>query len=78
MNLMFVCRRRVDSILEKNAARFEKQRLFECVTMVCFLTTFTGFTLYIVFAHGFHFAKSNQFHIINNESSVFIRKEVSS
>ena len=42
--------------------------------------SFTGFTLYIVFAHGFHFAKSTTpFRIVNNPkaSSVFVRNEVS-
>ena len=46
----------------------------------CQLTlSFTGFTLYIVFAHGFHFAKSTTpFRIVNNPkaTSVFVRNEV--
>ena len=70
---------RVKILLVKNADFYEKRRLCECVTMLTLLIGFTGFSLYVVFAHGFHFGNENPFSIVNlpsNRTEQFVREEV--
>ena len=46
---------------------------------ITFLIGFTGFSLYVVFAHGFHFGNENPFSIVNlpsNRTEQFVREEV--
>lgn len=51
--------------MERNSRFGKKRRFCECVTMVSGLSTFTAFTLYIIFAHGFTiFGARNPFNMV--------------
>ena len=63
-------------LLVKNADFNEKRRLCECATMLTLLIGFTLFSLYVVFAHGFHFGEENPFSIVQNRTKQFIKEEV--
>lgn len=67
---------RVEARIEKNAEHYEKQRFCECVTMLSLLSIFTSFSLYVVFAHGFHFGEENPFNIRGRHRTI-IKEEVS-
>ena len=67
---------RVTSLLRRNAIFYKRQRCCECVTMLSVLLIFTLFSLYIVFAHGFHFGESKPFNLHSNKSLKIVRQEV--
>lgn len=51
--------------MQRNLTQYQKRRLCECVTMTCALSTFTVFTLYIVFVHGIAvFGARNPFNVV--------------
>lgn len=67
---------RVTNLLKRNAMFYKRQRFCECITMLSVLSMFTCFSLYIVFAHGFHFGQEKPFNLVHNYSRKIVRQEV--
>ena len=67
---------RVANLLKRNAMFYKRQRFCECITMLSVLSLFTCFSLYIVFAHGFHFGQEKPFNLVHNYSRKIVRQEV--
>ena len=67
---------RVTNLLKRNAMFYKRQRFCECITMLSVLSLFTCFSLYIVFAHGFHFGQEKPFNLVHNYSRKIVRQEV--
>ena len=67
---------RVTSLLRRNAIFYKRQRCCECITMLSVLSMFTSFSLYIVFAHGFHFGEGKPFNLLHNHTRKIVRHEV--
>ena len=68
---------RVLALLKRNAMFYKRQRFCECITMLSVLSMFTIFSLYIVFAHGFHFGKEKPFDLVHNYTRKIVKQEVS-
>ena len=67
---------RVMALLKRNAIFYKRQRFCECITMLSVLCMFTCFSLYIVFAHGFHFGEGKPFNLVHNFTRKVIKQEV--
>ncbi len=67
---------RVTALLQRNAIFYQRQRCCECITMLSVLFLFTCFSLYIVFAHGFHFGKEKPFNLLHNFTRKIVKQEV--
>ena len=67
---------RVTSLLRRNAIFYKRQRCCECITMLSVLFTFTIFSLYIIFAHGFTFGEGKPFNLIHNNTRRIAKHEV--
>lgn len=67
---------RVSALLKRNAIFYKRQRFCECITMLSVLSMFTCFSLYIVFAHGFHFGKQKPFAMVHNYTRKMVKQEV--
>jgi len=63
------------ALLKRNAIFYKRQRFCECITMLSVLCMFTCFSLYIVFAHGFHFGKEKPFNLVHNYTRKVVKQE---
>ncbi len=68
---------RVTALVQRNAHFYQRQRLCECVSLLTGLGLFSVFSLYVVFAYGFHFGQRQPFTLSRGDfPSKITRNEV--
>ena len=58
---------RVTALVQRNANFYRRQKLCECVVLLGGLTIFSAFSLYVVFAYGFHFGQREPFSLVQDD-----------